>query len=236
MSVKREVRQRAEETARIRQKAEADSVERIAKKLRNNNAFTLAETLITVLILLMVSAVVAGGVPSAANAYRKAVDAANAYSLLSTTVNALRDELSTARDVSVSGNTITYYSSDTGSQSTISVVNDVIMLQQYSDWSEEYMDTDYTAAQPAARPLVTDAAKIKGKLKISYKAAAFDPDTEIITITGLAVTITDTTPERTIVEMPETGLQIRVITGGSTEANTSGDGNTGGDTTGGNTP
>lgn len=211
-------------------------MERMVKKLRDTKAFTLAETLITVLILLMVSAVVAGGVPSAANAYRKAVDAANAYSLLSTTVNALRDELSTARDVCVSDNTITYYSSDTGSQSTISVSNGVIMLQQYSDWSDEYMDNGYTASKPAARPLVTDAAKIKGKLKVSYKAADFNSDSEIITFTGLAVNNTDITPERTIVEMPESGLQIRVITGGNTETNTTGGGSTGGDTTGGNTP
>ena len=63
------------------------------QKLNSQDAFTLAETLITVLILLMVSAVVAGGIPAAANAYRKAVDAANAHVLLSTTVNALRSEL-----------------------------------------------------------------------------------------------------------------------------------------------
>gem|GEM_PF-1234797 len=82
------------------------------KKLRKSRAgFTLAETLICVLILLMVSAIVGAAIPSAANAYKNAVDAANAQVLLSTTLTALRDEFSTAKQVQwTSGeNTVTIY-------------------------------------------------------------------------------------------------------------------------------
>ena len=53
-------------------------------KLNNEDGFTLAETLMTVLIMLLVSSVIAAGIPAAAKAYRKAVDAANAQVLLST--------------------------------------------------------------------------------------------------------------------------------------------------------
>lgn len=202
-------------------------MKRALNKLREKNAFTLAETLITVLILLMVSAVVAGGVPAAANAYRKAVDAANAYSLLSTTVNALRDELSTAWNVSVSGNKITYYSSDTGSQSTISVSGNDIILQQYNDWSNEYLDSTSTVSKPEPRPLVTDAAKIKGKLSVTYSSVAFDKDAGIITFTGLGVSNNETTSGQPIVKMPDingktSALQIKVITGGSTAPGSTG--------------
>ncbi len=197
-------------------------MERALKKLSEKNAFTLAETLITILILLMVSGVVAGGVPAAANAYRKAVDAANAYSLLSTTVNALRDELSTAWDVSVAGKEITYYSSDTGSQSKIRISDEnVIMLQQYNDWSDEYLDNGHSEnqKQPEERPLVTDAAKIKGKLRASYEGVSFDQKAGIITFTGLGVTNNETKSGQPIVKMPEVGLKIRVIAG---ESNTTG--------------
>lgn len=202
-------------------------MKRALNKLREKNAFTLAETLITVLILLMVSAVVAGGVPSAANAYRKAVDAANAYSLLSTTVNALRDELSTAWNVSVSENTITYFSSDTGSQSTISVSGNDIILQQYNDWTAEYLDSTSTVSKPEPRPLVTDAAKIKGKLSVTYSGVSFDEDAGIITFTGLGVSNNETTSGQPIVKMPDingktSALQIKVITGGSTAPGSTG--------------
>ncbi len=191
-------------------------MKRVLRKLRSREGFSLAEMLITVLILLMVSAVVAGGVPAAVNAYKKAVDAANAHSLLSTTVNALRRELSTAWDVSVSGNKIKYYSSDTGSQSEISVVGDRIMLQEYYDW--EAFDSGTAVTKPAQRPLVTDATAIKGKLRITYDKAY--PDKGMITITGLKVFNTEASGEAPIAKMPdidgkEAVLQIRVITGGT---------------------
>ena len=73
------------------------------RKLNQKAGFTLAETLVTILILLMVSSIVAGGIPAATNAYYKAVDGANAQVLLSTAATALRDELGTARDITVSG-------------------------------------------------------------------------------------------------------------------------------------
>ena len=105
------------------------------QKLKKSTGFTLAETLITVLILLMVSAVVAGGVPAAANAYQKAVDAANAHVLLSTTVNALRSELSTAWGVSEndSNSELIYYSARTGARTKIYNGNEpkTIMVQDY---------------------------------------------------------------------------------------------------------
>ena len=40
----------------------------------NRKGFTLAETLIAIAILLMVSGLMAGGIPAAINVYNKAVD------------------------------------------------------------------------------------------------------------------------------------------------------------------
>ena len=70
----------------------------IKKMIKDNQrGFSLAETLMAVLILLMVSEIVVVGIPSAASALSKIVDASNAQLLLSTTITKLRDELSTAR-------------------------------------------------------------------------------------------------------------------------------------------
>jgi len=72
----------------------------IGKKLKKNSrGFSLAETLICILILLMVSAIVGAAIPTASNVFAKTVDAANAQVVLSTAMTALRDELGTATQV-----------------------------------------------------------------------------------------------------------------------------------------
>ena len=95
-------------------------------KLKRRGGFSLAETLVAILILLLVSAIVAAGVPVARNAYEKVVLSANAQTLLSSAVSALRDELGTAWDVRVedsatktSGAWLTYYSSSTGARTKL---------------------------------------------------------------------------------------------------------------------
>ncbi len=81
---------------------------------RRRAGFTLTEMLMTTLILLMVTAIVAAGIPVAVNAYQKVLNAANAQLLLSTTISRLQEELSTAvevwTDTESSGTTVTYYS------------------------------------------------------------------------------------------------------------------------------
>jgi type II secretory pathway pseudopilin PulG len=204
-------------------------VKKAQQKLNSQTGFTLAETLITVLILLMVSAVVAGGVPAAANAYAKAVDAANAHVLLSTTVDALRSELSTAWDVEnlksdeAGEKGITYYSSATGSQSKIYISDSdgKIMLQEYVDLqaarkeetssSTGASDSTVDNSIVPARPIVSDAMTIKGKLTIGCGDdgyISYNKTTGIVTVKGLQVKKGD----QTIVKMPEAGLTIRVIT------------------------
>ncbi len=69
------------------------------KRLRSNLGFTLAELMIAMLILSMVTAVAAGGIPVAINAYTRVVDTANAQVLLSTTMTKLREELGTASEI-----------------------------------------------------------------------------------------------------------------------------------------
>ncbi len=70
----------------------------ILSRLRGRGGYTLTELMLTTLILLLVAGVVGAGIPAAANSYKKAVDAANAQVLLSTTLTELRDEIGIARD------------------------------------------------------------------------------------------------------------------------------------------
>lgn len=144
------------------------------RKLRSKRGFSLAETLLAVLILLLVSLIVANGVPAAKEAYEKVVIGANAKVLLSTTIATLRDELATARDVRVSsdGKTITYFSADRGATSRIYLSkeddHDVIMLQEYLTLKPG-SDTEYLpSASP--RPLVPRKAAT-GDMYVTFDTA-----------------------------------------------------------------
>ena len=190
------------------------------RKLKQQNGFSLAEMLVAVLILLMVSAVVAGGVPAASNAYSKAVDAANAQVLLSTAATALRDELGTARNVSISdGTTVRYYSADNGNYSELSMSGSddrpVIMLTSYLGENVNNSDSDVSGESASATiygttedtvqwELVSSAAITK-KLGLTYDSVSYDNG--IITFTNLKVLKNSTV----LAELGQ--LEIRVISG-----------------------
>ena len=184
--------------------------------------FTLGETLIAVAILVIITA---ASLPTAAHVYRNAVDAANAQVLLSTTVNALRDELSTAWDVKVDSSTpprITYNSSDTGSQSIITVEADpdtssnTIMLKEYSKPSGATWLND-VYGEVASRPLVSGEMRRTTRdgnafMTVTYSNASYEYG--YVSFTGLQVMRDNTV----IAKMPDPGLLIRVMTAEVTDS------------------
>ena len=201
------------------------AVKRIIQKLKKSAGFTLAEMLLTLVILLLASSVVAAGVPAAVNAYRNAIDAANAQVLLSAAVNALRNELSTARDVKVDadGTSISYISAATGSRSRIYLTNNadkVIMLQEYDDLAaEDFLQTDSAAVtgkkpDPYAllsRAMTRTTRDSRSHMTVSYTGAAANADGDVIAISGLSVKRGDAV----LADMDGINLTIRVLTGGA---------------------
>ena len=166
---------------------------RIEKKLKSNKGFTLAETLLAVLILLLVSTIVATGMPVARNAYEKIIVAANAQVLLSTAATSLRDELGTAWEVKIdddstksSGTFVTYNSSDTGAKSKISIdsTDSKIYIQEYVD--NEHFNIVGGEGVGDARLLVSDKAA-NGDLVITYSGIKKSDDGKSVVISGVAV-------------------------------------------------
>ena len=172
------------------------------KKLKKKTGVTLGETLVTILILLMVSSVVAGGIPSALSAYSKAIDAANAQVALSTTLNALRREFSSAWDVRMgSTNTeLRYFKADTGALTKLSMVDGVIKVQDYVSYDGEGNElmTPYN--------LVSEKAAA-GNLRVSYDLAAVNDG--VVTFSG--VKVVKATDNATVAELDS--LSVRLITG-----------------------
>ena len=122
--------------------------QKLKKRLRNHYGFTLAETLVAVIILLLVSTIVARGVPVAKNAYEKVVVGANARVMLTTAITALRNELSTAQRIEQippsDTKSISYYSADRGATSKLYINNGdtnypdgTIMIQEFEDYKSD---------------------------------------------------------------------------------------------------
>ena len=172
---------------------------RIKNKIRTRKGFTLAEMLIAVLILLMVSGIVAAGIPAAKNAYEGVVVASNADILLSTTISALRNELGTARHIEKADDTtLTYFSSSRNTYSRLSVdAQNGIMLQRYAGVNG--MGTDSEAER-----LVSKAASTNN-LFVTYESVEYSGG--VVSFKNLAVMRgTDELTE-------ERDVSVRVISG-----------------------
>ena len=166
-------------------------MKRILQKLKRTSGFTLTETLAVVIILLLVSGVVAAGMPVAANAYTKVVDSGNAQVLFSTTMTALREELSTATEIETTTKDgkilLNYYrSARYGVLARLSNSDDGIMLGYYykqKNDSDEYEYVSY--GDDYVRPLVSTAAATG--LTVGYKAIEYDETNKLFTVKGLVV-------------------------------------------------
>lgn len=176
---------------------------KILRKLHSDKGFSIAELLVAILILLMVSSIVATGIPVAREAYQKVILASNADVLLSTTISTLRNELGTAQDVKVDGTTITYYSPTRGASSKIYLEGNAVMFQRYYFDSAEYaMDSGVV---PSPEPLITSAAMSDG-LYVKYDSV-FAPDSDgIMKVQGLAVYRKDGT--KTAAERTTLSIQV----------------------------
>lgn len=153
---------------------------------RSRAGFTLAEMLITMLILLMMTAVVAAGMPAAVGAYKKVIDASNARILLSTTVTELRAELSTAMEVELDGAlNVTHYSNgERGQWSNLVNSDDGIKVIRTSRSGEKTPTvTEGESESPEPALLVTNKAANEN-LCASFESITYIRDSDTGDDTG----------------------------------------------------
>lgn len=143
----------------------------------------------TVLILLMVTAIVAAGIPAARNAYENVVLVSNAETVLSTTVSALRNELKTASNVTDSENeSVSYYNRLTNSQSILKLDTgaspETIIVQHYAK-PDFIIEGETFVAGQAERLVSESASDTDFKLYPYYEEV--NVENGLVTFTGLEV-------------------------------------------------
>lgn len=181
-------------------------IKRAERKFNQRGGFTLAESLVTLLIFLMVSSIVAAGIPAAREAFVKVTRRANAETLLSTTAASLRKQLAAASEVQAGddGKSLLYFDSSRGIQAKLytDAESGVIMLQEYIAIGEA------AAGSPEAitRRLVTDAASTPD-LFVTYEEASFAG--QLVTIRNLKVCRRQDAEGAAVTSIPV--LFIRVI-------------------------
>jgi ABC-type Na+ efflux pump permease subunit len=199
---------------------------KIKHKLGKDCGMTVLETLISMFILMMVTVVVATGIPTAANAYSKVLDSANAQILLSTAMTKLRDELETADNIKVDGKAIDEMaeaedelSGEKITYTTSSYGGSMIYRNQKSDHGHinavrlwEYIIGEATdAAQDDAvsnninRLLVSQKAS-NDNLYLTYDYITYKKGTNYITFEGLVVKKKDT--DQTLAEPVDYSVKL----------------------------
>lgn len=187
---------------------------------RNRGGFTLAETLIAVLILTMVAGIVAGGIPAARNALDKAVDTSHSQLLLSTTMTSLRNELATASSITCASETVNEDGSvaeDPAARKIISYVDSsgaVCTLQSEDDGiyveKEASPDISSVVYHPGIphRLLVSEQAATKN-LYAAFTSASYSNG--IVKIEGLKVCKKQGDSELVLSDLGDVAFEIEVI-------------------------
>ena len=195
----------------------------ILRKLQSRAAFTLAEVLVAILIMLMVSGIMAAGIPAAKNAYYEVITASNAEILLSTTVTALRNELGTAGLVQVKNNEVTFIDSTSHTGSRISrstgsehfsdgkaIHSGMIMLQEYADVTLDVGDgEELTAGDDVRTSTLVPEKAIEEDQYVTYESVTAGEDW--VTFNGLSVR--STKDNRRIAPRNAQPISIRVFSG-----------------------
>jgi prepilin-type N-terminal cleavage/methylation domain-containing protein len=148
---------------------------------RGSAGFTLTEMLVTMLIMVLASTLLATGIPVAIDAYHKTVNSSNAQVSLSTTLTVLRSEIGTSSDVRIANNAI-YYRSEEGYWASIRNSNKYQGLEKvYYNYTSELSPDERdnvdallgTEMADMTYPLVSDAT-LQGTRSLYVE---FDPST-----------------------------------------------------------
>lgn len=157
--------------------------------LHSQKGFSLAELMITLILVGLITLAVAGGVGMVVRSYSKVVDRADAEQLLSTAVSRITDELSYAMPYDAKNTvkdptntkTVDFVSGLTGMRVRITAGTDTDeSMHMYYYYKENPSSTELTEI-----PLID--SKLQKRMSINFGNISYDKDKGLFTIEDIAV-------------------------------------------------
>lgn len=197
-------------------------LKRLNERRHGKGGFTLTEMLVTLLILVLASTLLATGVPVAIDTYHKTVNSANAQMALSTTLTVLRSELGASSKVKmVAGDDKIYYVSAEGYWASISnpkphdgktyrgLEKQYYKLLGSQDWSNA---SDLLAFEDMNYPLVSDSA-ITEPLVVRVTSASVENRTEDLDILNISelVVMNESSPVTPLAKVSDYKILLRFM-------------------------
>ena len=151
-------------------------LKKTGQKLRSRKgAVSLIETVVTLLLVVLMSGMMVTGIRLAVKVYTTVVDKANAQVLLTTTEKILRNELSSAKKITVQDDkkAVSYQNNVTGQKYTLSSPDADILKTKDGKTEKNRLIAETTGTK---------------NLHINFEAIELSDDKRYITVSGLTVT------------------------------------------------
>lgn len=150
--------------------------------------FTLTEMLVTILIMVLASTLLATGVPVAVDTYQKTVNSANAQVALSTTLTVLRSEYGTSTQITLVDGKV-YYRTEEGIWATIRNPVDENeargLVKEYVDAGDS--DEPVPSKSLGVYPLMPDATLMGARVQLYLGCESITAAGGVVTVEDVAV-------------------------------------------------
>ena len=182
------------------------------RNITGKAGFTLAETLLATLLLLIASALLVTGIPVAFRAYKTVTLTAEANVLISTTMTELKDKLAFCEDLAITGKKISF-TSNNGRQYTLSYDADKAGLYLLDTTDNDYNpEKEENVYVHDSQMLVSDEAAVR-ELCVDYSEVKIDGN--VLTFKDLNVyrkSDIEHTENNALVKIPE--FDVRLLMSG----------------------
>ncbi len=161
------------------------------QKIKENKGSTLAELLMTVLIIALIGSVLGGGLMVVQRCYRQITERSHAATLLSSTATLLADQLEYATDLSVDGDSISFLNANSKVRARISWTEaEGIVLSYQGGGAEENGASASEEMGTGGKTALVSEAGLTDALYTSFDSIRYERQKDgraLITIQGLGV-------------------------------------------------